>query len=78
MLQYRVKSETDGHERVFREDQLGRLAMTAPVLAVLALRFDSDVLPARVERLDGARVRLTLSRRCRCHEAASLMPTLQR
>jgi KDO2-lipid IV(A) lauroyltransferase len=37
----------------------GRLAMTAPALAVLALRFDCDVLPARVERLDGARFRLT-------------------
>jgi hypothetical protein len=24
MLQYRVKSETDGHERVVREDQLAR------------------------------------------------------
>jgi len=32
----------------------GRPAMTAPALAVLALRFDCDVLPARVERLDGA------------------------
>ena len=38
----------------------GRPAMTAPALAVLALRFDCDVLPARVERLDGARFRLTL------------------
>jgi KDO2-lipid IV(A) lauroyltransferase len=38
----------------------GRLAMTAPALAVLALRFDCDVLPARVERLDGARFRLTV------------------
>jgi lauroyl/myristoyl acyltransferase len=34
--------------------------MTAPALAVLALRFDCDVLPARVERLDGARFRLTV------------------
>ena len=25
MLQYRVKSETDGHERVAREDQLTRV-----------------------------------------------------
>ena len=32
----------------------GCSAMTAPALAVLALRFDGDVLPARVERLDGA------------------------
>jgi KDO2-lipid IV(A) lauroyltransferase len=38
----------------------GRPAMTAPALAVLALRFDCDVLPARVERLHGARFRLTL------------------
>lgn len=38
----------------------GCLAMTAPALAVLALRFDCDVLPARVERLDGARFRLTV------------------
>ena len=38
----------------------GRLAMTAPALAVLALRFDCDVLPVRVERLDGARFRLTV------------------
>jgi hypothetical protein len=29
----------------------GRPGMTAPGLAVLALRFDCDVLPARVERL---------------------------
>ena len=39
----------------------GRPAMTAPALADLALRFDCDVLPARVERLDGARFRLTVS-----------------
>jgi KDO2-lipid IV(A) lauroyltransferase len=38
----------------------GRLAMTAPALAVLALRFDCDVLPLRVERLDGARFRVTV------------------
>jgi KDO2-lipid IV(A) lauroyltransferase len=38
----------------------GRMAMTAPGLAILALRFDCDVLPARVERLDGARFRLTV------------------
>jgi lipid A biosynthesis acyltransferase len=38
----------------------GRPAMTAPALAVLALRFDCDVLPARVERLAGARFRLTI------------------
>jgi Kdo2-lipid IVA lauroyltransferase/acyltransferase len=38
----------------------GRPAMTAPALALLALRFDCDVLPARVERLGGARFRLTV------------------
>jgi Kdo2-lipid IVA lauroyltransferase/acyltransferase len=38
----------------------GRPAMTAPALAVLALRFQCDVLPARVERLAGARFRLTV------------------
>ncbi len=38
----------------------GRPAMTAPALALLALRFDCTVLPARVERLRGARFRLTL------------------
>jgi Kdo2-lipid IVA lauroyltransferase/acyltransferase len=39
---------------------LGRLAMTTSALASLALRFDCDVLPARVERLGGARFRLTV------------------
>jgi KDO2-lipid IV(A) lauroyltransferase len=34
--------------------------MTASALAVLALRFDCDVLPARVERLGRARFRLTV------------------
>jgi KDO2-lipid IV(A) lauroyltransferase len=38
----------------------GRPAMTAPALAILALRFDCDVLPARVERLNGAHFRLTV------------------
>jgi KDO2-lipid IV(A) lauroyltransferase len=37
-----------------------RPAMTAPTVALLALRFGCDVLPARVERLRGARFRLTL------------------
>ncbi len=40
----------------------GRPAMTAPALALLALRYDCDVLPARVERLDGAHFRLTVFR----------------
>jgi KDO2-lipid IV(A) lauroyltransferase len=38
----------------------GRPAMTAPALAMLALRFDCDVLPVRVERLEGAHFRLTV------------------
>jgi len=38
----------------------GRTAMTSSALAALALRFDCDVLPARVERLGGARFRLTV------------------
>jgi KDO2-lipid IV(A) lauroyltransferase len=38
----------------------GRPAMTAPALARLALHFDCAVLPARVERLRGARFRLTI------------------
>jgi Kdo2-lipid IVA lauroyltransferase/acyltransferase len=38
----------------------GRPAMTAPALAVLTFRFDCDVLPLRVERLDGARFRVTV------------------
>jgi KDO2-lipid IV(A) lauroyltransferase len=38
----------------------GRPAMTAPALAHFALRYDCDVLPARVERLEGAYFRLTV------------------
>ena len=38
----------------------GRSAMTATALALLALRFDCVALPARVERLRGARFRLTV------------------
>ena len=38
----------------------GRPAMTAPALAILALRFDCDVLPVRVERLGGAHFRLSV------------------
>lgn len=38
----------------------GRPAMTATALALLALRFECDVLPTRVERLGGARFRLTV------------------
>ena len=38
---------------------LGIDAMTAPALAQFALRFDCPVVPTRVERLKGARFRLT-------------------
>jgi KDO2-lipid IV(A) lauroyltransferase len=38
----------------------GHPAMTAPALAVLALRFDCVVLPLRVERLEGAHFRVTV------------------
>jgi Kdo2-lipid IVA lauroyltransferase/acyltransferase len=38
----------------------GRPAMTTSALASLALRFNCDVLPARVERLNGAHFRLTV------------------
>src|SRR5580704_12842386 len=38
----------------------GREAMTAPALAMLALHFDCDVLPVRVERLEGAHFQLTV------------------
>src|SRR5579875_934078 len=37
----------------------GRDAMTAPALAVLALRYDCAVVPIRMERLKGARFRMT-------------------
>jgi KDO2-lipid IV(A) lauroyltransferase len=38
----------------------GRDAMTAPALARLAFKFDCTVLPAQVERLGGARFRVTV------------------
>jgi Kdo2-lipid IVA lauroyltransferase/acyltransferase len=38
----------------------GRDAMTAPALALFARRFRCPVLPARIERLDGARFRITV------------------
>jgi KDO2-lipid IV(A) lauroyltransferase len=38
----------------------GRPAMTAPALAVLALRFDCDALPLRVELLNGPHLRVTV------------------
>ena len=37
----------------------GRDAMTAPALAQFALKFDCPVIPTRVERLGGARFRIT-------------------
>ena len=54
----------------------GRPAMTAPALALLALRFDCDVLrrasSGSAARASGSRC----SRRCRCREAAIATPTL--
>ena len=38
----------------------GRDAMTAPALAQLALRFDCFVIPVRIERVKGARFRITV------------------
>ena len=38
----------------------GRDAMTAPALAELVLRYECPVVPARVERIKGARLRLTV------------------
>ncbi|MGE0257723.1 MAG: lauroyl acyltransferase [Alphaproteobacteria bacterium] len=38
----------------------GRDAMTAPTVALLAQRFDCDLLPVRIERVGGARFRLTV------------------
>ena len=38
----------------------GRDAMTTPAVAELALRFQVPVIPVRVERLEGARFRLTV------------------
>jgi KDO2-lipid IV(A) lauroyltransferase len=39
---------------------LGRPAMTPPALAHLALKFDAPIVPVRVERIDGARFRVTV------------------
>ena len=38
----------------------GRDAMTAPAIARLGLHFDCPIVPIRVERIDGARFRLTV------------------
>jgi len=63
----------------------GREAMTAPALALLALHFDCAVLPARVERLQGAHFRLTihpplplLRGVARAADAAALMAAVNR
>lgn len=37
----------------------GRDAMTAPALAQFAVKYDAPIVPVRVERLDGARFRMT-------------------
>lgn len=39
----------------------GRDAMTAPAIAHLAMRFDCPLIPARVERLGGCRLRISFS-----------------
>ncbi len=39
---------------------LGREAMTAPALARMVIRFGCPVVPARVDRLEGARFRVTV------------------
>jgi KDO2-lipid IV(A) lauroyltransferase len=38
----------------------GRDAMTAPAVAQLAMRYNAAIMPARVERLEGAHFRLTV------------------
>jgi KDO2-lipid IV(A) lauroyltransferase len=38
----------------------GRDAMTAPAVAQLAMRYNAAIIPARVERLEGAHFRLTV------------------
>jgi len=38
----------------------GRIAMTAPAIAELALRFDCPVVPIHTERMDGANFRIVL------------------
>jgi len=56
----------------------GRPAMTTSALASLALRFDCDVLPARVERLGGGAFAQRRSRRCRCLASATATPMWRR
>ncbi len=38
----------------------GRVAMTTPVIALCALKYDCPVVPVQVERLQGARFRVTV------------------
>jgi hypothetical protein len=53
----------------------GRPAMTAPALAVLALRFDCDVLPLGLSDLMAHAFASRSFRRCPCRAAASPMLT---
>ena len=65
-----LKSLKDGNHLALLIDQkmndgiavpfFGRDAMTAPALAEFALKFNCPVVPARVERLEGARFRITV------------------
>jgi KDO2-lipid IV(A) lauroyltransferase len=59
----------DGHLGILVDQKLndgiavpffGHDAMTAPAIARLGLRFECPLVPARLERLDGARFRLTI------------------
>jgi KDO2-lipid IV(A) lauroyltransferase len=61
----------DGHHLAMLVDQklndgiavpfFGRDAMTAPAVALLALRYDATIIPVRVERMGGANFRIVLS-----------------
>lgn len=48
---------------------LGREAMTAPAAARLSLKFSAPIIPVSIERLKGARFRVTV------HEAIAFAPT---
>lgn len=60
----------------------GRDAMTAPAIAELALRLDCPLVPARVDRLGGARFRVTVEEPFRLEKtgdkAADVMAGLRR
>jgi KDO2-lipid IV(A) lauroyltransferase len=49
----------------------GRPAMTAPAIARFAQRFDYPIVPARIERLAGARFRVTIGPEFKVSPAAS-------